>query len=372
MFAASCVILVPDDTARTGRSLPLLLEPVMGCPLLGWLGENLLRAGIQRFFLVCHPQYASAVRACMPRQAEVQVSANQAAPDLLHVFLSTADEAEEEVLVVSGPAMLVPAGAPRPAPPAPGPVSRVFRTGREALMQALDDSFSFAAFLQEEGVPLTAEEGAYRISSAPELAQWQSLLQAQRARALIAAGVRIWDEKTVCVEPGVTVAAGTELLPGTVLRGRTSVGADCVLGPNVTVRDTTLGDGASVVESTLRDAVIGPGAHIGPHCAVSGASTLGSGVLLDAGSACHAVRLGDGVHLFPHTWIADAKIGEKTEIGPGAVTSGAGVTIGQSCAVGARAVLLAPLTMEDGAAVAPGAVATGECGRSGKTKHIRK
>ena len=54
MIGMSAVIFIPDDTAKTGYPQPLMLQSVMGAPLLAWLANALFDSGVGRFFLVCH------------------------------------------------------------------------------------------------------------------------------------------------------------------------------------------------------------------------------------------------------------------------------------------------------------------------------
>ena len=94
--------------------------------------------------------------------------------------------------------------------------------------------------------------------------------QAKREQ-LLAAGVMMMDPSAVYVEEEVTVGAGTLLLPGTILRGRTVIGKNCRVGPQVMITDSTVGDGCTVnasqcEESVIeRDCQIGPYTHIRPH-----------------------------------------------------------------------------------------------------------
>ena len=66
MIGMSAVIFIPDDTAKTGYPQPLMLQSVMGAPLLAWLANALFDSGVGRFFLVCHDRYVEAARACLP------------------------------------------------------------------------------------------------------------------------------------------------------------------------------------------------------------------------------------------------------------------------------------------------------------------
>ena len=75
----SAIILVPNDTAKTGFPLPTLLQKVYGHALLSWLSEALYADGIGRFFLVCHEQFVEQARKCLPKDAQIMTSADRGA-----------------------------------------------------------------------------------------------------------------------------------------------------------------------------------------------------------------------------------------------------------------------------------------------------
>ena len=113
MAGLSAVIFVPDDTSKTGFPQPMMLQSIHGTALLAWLADALFDSGIGRFFLVCHDRYVDTARKCLPAQAEVLTTAEANPADLLHVFLSTADENEDEITIVAGPAVYAPTMAKR-------------------------------------------------------------------------------------------------------------------------------------------------------------------------------------------------------------------------------------------------------------------
>ncbi|MBP8050354.1 MAG: hypothetical protein KAY42_03230, partial [Oscillospiraceae bacterium] len=106
MSDLSAVVFVPDDTAKTGFSRPMMLQAIMGTPLLSWLTRSLAAGGVGRFFLVCHERFLSEAKHCFPDGCELSCAKLEETADQLHVFLSTADEQEEDVIVVTGPAVI--------------------------------------------------------------------------------------------------------------------------------------------------------------------------------------------------------------------------------------------------------------------------
>ena len=79
-------------------------------------------------------------------------------------------------------------------------------------------------------------------------------------------GVTMWDPERTYVDAEVHLATDVSLLPGVILRGRCVVGEGSEIGPNCTLTDTTVGQRATVSESTCDRATIGDGAQIGPFC----------------------------------------------------------------------------------------------------------
>ena len=227
MSDLSAVVFVPDDTAKTGSSRPMMLQAIMGTPLLSWLTRSLAAGGVGRFFLVCHERFLSEAKRCFPDGCELSCAKLEETADQLHVFLSTADEQEEDVIVVTGPAVIDPFAVDEAAFSGAPAESGVSSVSRQALMDALDDTFIFTDFMKEHGVPYTDRDGVYAVSSMQQLAEWKPVLSRGVLYDLAAAGVSVWDYDNTYVEPTVSVGAGTELLPGTVLRGTTSIADGC-------------------------------------------------------------------------------------------------------------------------------------------------
>ena len=87
------------------------------------------------------------------------------------------------------------------------------------------------------------------VMGANDCVQLNALNEIARARILHAqmlAGVEIPCTDGVLIGPDVSIGRSTRILPNTILRGNTAVGADCTIGPSVVLTDCTVGDGASL------------------------------------------------------------------------------------------------------------------------------
>lgn len=189
-------------------------------------------------------------------------------------------------------------------------------------------------------------------------------LQAKREE-LLQAGVRMMDPTAVYVDEGVTVGAGTLLLPGTILRGRTAIGTNCQIGPQVMLTDCTVEEGCSINASQCEESVIekncqiGPYTHIRPHCLVGEGSKIGAFVQL---KNCN---LGKGTKMAHLTYVGDSDVGEDCNFGCGTITCNYDgfhkyrTTIGSHVFVGCNTNFVAPVTVEDGAFIAAGTTVTG-------------
>ena len=183
----------------------MMLQNIMGTPLLSWLASSLIAGGVGRFFLVCHERFKREARACFPDDVEFSCPSVEATSDQLHVFLSTADESEEDIIVVTGPAVILPFAAEEEQFDSAPIVSPVTSVSKQALMAALDEKFIFTAFLKDHGVPYTDRDGVYGVADLQEMTSWQPVLSRAKLYELSKQGVEIWDYNTTYVDPAANV-----------------------------------------------------------------------------------------------------------------------------------------------------------------------
>ncbi len=187
---------------------------------------------------------------------------------------------------------------------------------------------------------------------------------ADKRQRLLEAGVIMMDPAAVYVEEQVVVGAGTLLLPGTILRGRTVVGENCQIGPQVMLTDCVVGDGCAINASQCEDSTIergceiGPYTHIRPHCVVGEGSNLGAFVQV---KNC---KLGAGTKMAHLTYVGDTDVGDNCNFGCGTVTCNYDgfqkfrSTIGDDVFVGCNTNLVSPVKVGDGAYIAANTTVT--------------
>jgi len=175
-------------------------------------------------------------------------------------------------------------------------------------------------------------------------------------------GVTIWDPATTWVDVDVDLARDVTLLPGTQIYGASSVAVGATIGPDTTLRNVEIGEGATVVRSHGSHSVIGPGASVGPFSYLRPGTVLGPGGKIGTFVETKNATIGRGSKV-PHlSYIGDAEIGEETNVGAASVTVNYdGVRkhrtiIGSYARTGSDNMFVAPVTVGDGAYTGAGAV----------------
>ena len=346
-----------------------MLEHILFEPAAAWLSRALQEAGLGRFLVVCHGDDRAAAAACFPPHADLDTTDDQNALDTLSCFL---EELEGRVLVFTSSVFLTEAGIRRlTAPedlPRSGTGTGVFRLEAALLKQALDEG-SFADF--EQALRQTGQEygeGGDRavlcLNSRLDLIDAQIAARRLSVTRLVRQGVRVIDPDTVYVGPRVQVGTGTVLLPGTILRGETTIGAGCEIGPNTMIRDCTVGDRVTVNSSQLNESVVesdttvGPFAYVRPNCHVGSHVKVGDFVELNNSSIGNETKIS---HL---TYVGDSDVGRHVNFGCGTVTVNYDghtkfrTTIGDEAFIGCNTNLVAPVRVGDGAYTAAGSTIT--------------
>jgi bifunctional UDP-N-acetylglucosamine pyrophosphorylase/glucosamine-1-phosphate N-acetyltransferase len=193
-----------------------------------------------------------------------------------------------------------------------------------------------------------------------------SELAAELNRRIIAAhqraGVTIVDPATTWIDVDVTIGRDTAVQPGTQLLGSTRIGAQCIIGPDTTLTDVTVGNRASVVRTHGGQSEIGDGAVVGPFAYLRPGTVLGSDGKLGAFVETKNATIGTGTKV-PHlTYVGDADIGEHSNIGASSVfvnydgETKSRTTIGSHVRTGSDTMFVAPVNVGDGAYTGAGTV----------------
>jgi bifunctional UDP-N-acetylglucosamine pyrophosphorylase / glucosamine-1-phosphate N-acetyltransferase len=178
------------------------------------------------------------------------------------------------------------------------------------------------------------------------------------------AGVTIIDPATTWVDVTVTIGQDAEIGPQTQLEGRTVIADGAKVGPGCLLEDTTVGEDAEVLHAVCRQAEIGPGATVGPFAYLRPGASIGAGAHIGTYVELKKAVVGPGAKV-PHlTYVGDAHVGAGSNIGAGTIfanydgQSKNHTTVGEHAFVGSNTVLVAPVTVGDGAYTAAGSAIT--------------
>jgi bifunctional UDP-N-acetylglucosamine pyrophosphorylase/glucosamine-1-phosphate N-acetyltransferase len=195
-----------------------------------------------------------------------------------------------------------------------------------------------------------------------ELAGLRALLRDRVNRAWMRAGVSILDPATTWIDVTVTLEPDAEIDQNSQLLGATRVGAGAIIGPDSTLIDTVVGEGAVVLRTHSIGAEIGPLATVGPFSFLRPGTRLGRKAKVGGFVETKNADLGDGAKV-PHlSYVGDATIGEESNIGAASVfvnydgVSKSRTTIGSHCRTGSDNMFVAPVTIGDGAYTGAGTV----------------
>ncbi|PYC82720.1 bifunctional UDP-N-acetylglucosamine diphosphorylase/glucosamine-1-phosphate N-acetyltransferase GlmU [Streptomyces tateyamensis] len=204
------------------------------------------------------------------------------------------------------------------------------------------------------------------INDRVQLAEARRLLNDRLVERAMRAGVTVVDPATSWFDVQVSYEPDAVVLPGTQLQGATHLGEGCQVGPNSTLTDTVVGAGATVSNTTAEHAEIGPKATVGPYAYLRGGVVLGSKGKIGTFVEIKKSRIGDSAKV-PHlSYLGDATVGEGANVGAATVTCNwDGVNkyptvIGRHARVGSDTMLVAPVTVGDGAYTAAGSVIEGD------------
>ena len=369
METAGAIVFLP----REGNGRSLMLEDLLFEPAALWLAETLRRGGVERFLVVCHQNDREEAAACFPEDTEIITTGTQDANQRLSAFLAGRTG---RVVVVTKPVQLMEEDvknllSEQPVQSGDDRESGVCRIDAAALADALESGADFESALLARADRLGGRS-MWLQSVRPLRTGWRDRMESELlarnsgAVRLMEAGVRIMDPNSVYVGPLVTVGAGTVLLPGTILRGKTTVGGACEIGPHTMIRDCVIGDRVTINASQLNESTVEEGARIGPFAYVRPNCHVGRDVKVGDFVELKNSTVGASTKISHLTYMGDADVGRHVNFGCGTVTVNYDgitkyrTTIGDHAFIGCNTNLVAPVKIGDGAYTAAGSTITDE------------
>ncbi len=198
-----------------------------------------------------------------------------------------------------------------------------------------------------------------------QLAELERHYQQRAARRLMAQGVTLRDPARFDLRGEVSVGRDVLIDVNVLLEGRVVIEDDVQIGPNCVIKDSVLRKGAIIkANSHLEGAEVGEGADCGPFARLRPGAVLGRKAHVGNFVELKNAVLGEGAKAGHLSYLGDAEIGARTNIGAGTITcnyDGANkfrTVMGEDVFIGSNSSLVAPLTLGDGATTGAGSVIT--------------
>jgi len=411
-------VLAAGQSKRMRSKTPKILHPCAGKPLLRWSLDAAIAAGA-RPVVVLSPEIEAAIREILPPGTAVAIqSTMRGTGDAVRVAVEASDARGGEVFVLYGDtptlspstlerlrALRAERGAAlalltakvgtengygRIVRDAAGDVQRIVEVRlataeerqlpesnlgayaidlawlRDAIARLAPNATGEVFFTDIVAVAIAAGKPVAAfctpdpgegmgVNTRVELAAAEMILRRRIREKLMLEGVTFHDPESTQVDDTVRVAADTVIERGCVLEGATVIGADTRVGPYSILRDTTVGARCIVEASVLEGATLEDDVRIGPFSHLRPGAYLEQGVGMGNFGEVKAARLRKGTKMHHFSYIGDADVGERVNIGAGTITmnyDGANkhrTTIGNDAFIGSDTLLRAPITIGEGA-----------------------
>jgi bifunctional UDP-N-acetylglucosamine pyrophosphorylase/glucosamine-1-phosphate N-acetyltransferase len=202
------------------------------------------------------------------------------------------------------------------------------------------------------------------INTRIHLAHAEAVMRQRILENLMLNGVTLIDPTSTYIDDTVEIGSDTVVLPGCIVRGATTIGANCEIGPHSYIRDCRIGDGCRLTYSYLEEAQLDNRVEMGPFARLRKGAHLGDGVHMGNFGEIKNSYLAPGVKMGHFSYLGDAHIEENVNIGAGTITCNydgkkkSKTRIGKNAFIGSDTLLVAPVEIGEGATTGAGAVVT--------------
>ena len=211
----------------------------------------------------------------------------------------------------------------------------------------------------------SSKEEVLGINTRIELAELDKKLRERSLRRLMLSGVTIVDPESTYVGQDLEIGQDTVIHPQVIIEGDTIIGSDCVIESWTRLRNCRIGNGVTIRNScVIEDSIIRDSAMVGPFARLRNHSDIGENARIGNFVEVKKSRLGHGTKASHLTYLGDAKLGDRVNIGAGTVTCNYdGVRknetiIEDDVKIGSDTMLVAPVRVGRGSTTGAGSVVT--------------
>ncbi|HKG22498.1 MAG TPA: bifunctional UDP-N-acetylglucosamine diphosphorylase/glucosamine-1-phosphate N-acetyltransferase GlmU [Blastocatellia bacterium] len=203
------------------------------------------------------------------------------------------------------------------------------------------------------------------INTRIDLAELERRLRGQKLRELMLSGVTIVDPASTYIHPEVEIGQDTIIHPSVIIEGFSRIGSDCVIQSWTRLRDVEIGDGVTVRNSTvIEESAVHDRASIGPFARLRMHADIGERAAIGNFVEVKKSKIGRGTKASHLTYLGDATLGDKVNIGAGTVTCNYDgerkheTVIEDGAKIGSDTMLVAPVRVGRNSVTGAGSVIT--------------
>lgn len=177
-------------------------------------------------------------------------------------------------------------------------------------------------------------------------------------------GVTIINPVTTHIQADVEIGRDTIIKPGVIIEGKTTIGEDCIIGPNSHIVNSIIGNQTTIQNSVVTDSKVGDDTAVGPFAHIRPSSNIGSHVKIGNFVEVKKSALGDDTKVSHLSYIGDATVGKNVNVGCGSITVNYDgknkfeTIIEDNVFVGCNTNLVAPVKVGEGSFIAAGSTIT--------------
>ncbi len=207
---------------------------------------------------------------------------------------------------------------------------------------------------------------AHGVNNQIELAAATRIVFQMKNAQLLSAGVIIIDPTSTYIEDTVIIGSGTVIYPGVFIRGKTAIGAFCVIEPNAFISESVIDETVHIkAGSYLEQAIVHSNAKIGPYARLRPDTEIGESAQIGNFVELKKVKFGKNSKAGHLTYLGDAEIGNDVNIGCGTITCNYAADkkkyktiIGDRVFVGSDSQFIAPVNVGADSIIASGSTIT--------------
>ncbi len=214
------------------------------------------------------------------------------------------------------------------------------------------------------GVYITCEDDIKAVNSRKELAGVGQVMKQRINEKLMDAGVTLIDPNNTYIGSDVTIGRDTIVYPGAFIEGVTTIGQGCVIGTNSRIVDSQIGNEVDVENSTILESQVMNNTKVGPYAYIRPKCIIGERVKIGDFVEVKNSIIGNDTKVSHLTYIGDAKVGSRVNIGCGVVFVNYDghkkheSIVEDDCFIGCNVNLIAPANIKKGSYIAAGSTIT--------------